>query len=236
MQDYILFIDTETSNKPEKWSYPIQKTEKWPHILQISWIICDKKGDVLQARDFYIKPEKAIAISKDGYQLHGITQETLEKKGLSRKLILEALLTDIKQYQPLLVGHFLHFDLKMLEVEFFRAQMEHALLNSAKFCTMYYTRHLTRHMQKNYMRLNELHAYLTKKDVQNYHNAYADALATKACFFELIKREELHDTEFKEQEQYFLSANKSLKQTRFLRPLIVVSLVFTTLLLLYASR
>ncbi len=234
MSDYILVIDTETSDKPRKWQASTQQVNKWPYILQIAWVICNNKGDILETRDFYIYPGEKFEINKDSFQLHNITKEFLLEKGLDRTTVLSFLADDIRKYSPMIVGHFLRFDLKMLEVSFNRAGLQQNFKDQDKFCTMYYSRPKAPYTHQQFQRLDELYYSLFDKHIKNYHNALADTLATKACFFKLLNDGNITNYEKKAQAEYFNTYKKAPVLRKLILP-IILALIFIILFLLFFS-
>lgn len=201
MKDYILFIDIETSDIPRRWNAPTAKVDKWPFILQIAWIVCEKNGKVISTHDYYIR-QKNIPMGEVSSGLHGITLDMLEKKGEERRIVLNKLAADIELYEPLIVGHFIEFDKRMLEVGFSREELKRNFDNLPKFCTMLVTRRSKDIFGGNsYLRLNELFETLFDKPLENQHNALSDAAATKDCFFELVRRGQITDQTILEQKR-----------------------------------
>lgn len=193
MYDYILFIDTETSDMPKRWNAPTSKIEEWPHILQIAWVICKKDGELIHSKDFYVH-QKNIDIAEGAWRLHGINLNTLNEKGVDQKVVLNSLAADIELYQPLIVGHFLEFDRKMLEVGFARETIARNFDKLPKFCTMLFTRKPKDIFGGySFMRLDELYFSLFSDRYEMQHHALADAQATKACFFELQKQGRINE-------------------------------------------
>lgn len=193
MYDYVLFIDTETSDMPKRWNAPTAKVNEWPYILQIAWVICKMNGEIVCSKDYYVK-QKNITIGEGAMRLHGITLDMLAEKGVERKIVLNNLAADIDLYKPLIVGHFLEFDKKMMEVGFTREEIVRNFDKLPKFCTMLFTRKPKDIFGGNsFMRLNELYFSLFKENYENPHNALADAQATKACFFELVRQGKIND-------------------------------------------
>jgi DNA polymerase III subunit epsilon len=203
MNDYILFIDTETSDIPKQWYASTKNVDKWPYILQIAWTICNKQGEQVITRDFYINPGN-IEYGKESQRLHGITPDFLRENGIERETVMKILFEDISSYQPMIVGHFLDLDRKMMEVGFARANIEQNFKHLPKFCTMRNTRYPfdTRETPR-FLRLNELYRSLFDREMTNQHNALADALATKECFFEQVNRGEITEKTIQRQQRYF---------------------------------
>ncbi len=202
MNNYILFIDTETSDMPQHWEAPTNQVNKWPYILQVAWTICTNKGENVLTRNFFINPGD-INMGEQAEKLHGITLDFLKKNGIKRKQVLQKLTEDLTQFQPLVVGHFLKYDLKMLDVSYNRSHLESNLFSLPKFCTMFNTRSIFLGLNSRLLRLNELYHSLFRKDLLNQHNALVDANATRDCFFELLKRGEINDKIISKQKKYF---------------------------------
>ncbi len=226
LPEYILFIDTETSGMPHRWSVSTSKTHKWPYILQIAWLIYTREGGKIQFRNFYINTGR-IEIEEEALNLHGITHEILEDQGIKRKKVMKLLSKDLEKYQPLIVGHFLEFDKRMIEVGFTRAKVKQNFAHLPKFCTMVFSKKLrTASFTPKFMRLNELHQHLFGIGLSVQHNALSDALATKECFFALRKRGLLSENEIEQQQAYF--KRNSLQQQRTLK--VVFTFLFFALL------
>ncbi len=197
---YILFIDTETSDKPRAWNSSTSETDKWPYILQVSWTICKKDGEHVATRDFYLNPGE-IEINEDSQRIHGITLDFLQKNGIRRNEAYEVLTNDLLKYEPLIVGHFIKFDLRMLEVSFNRAQLPYQFNKFPRFCTMLNTKKPIGNIPL--LRLGELYYSLFHRELKHAHNAKVDALATKDCFFKLVQMGKLNDKIIEKQQRHF---------------------------------
>lgn len=231
---YILFIDTETSGMPRHWSNPTQKTEKWPYILQIAWIVCTWEGQQVTVRNFYIETGP-IDIDLTSQKLHGITPEFLEEHGKKRKTVMKLLAKDLERYQPLIVGHFLEFDKRMMEVGFTRAKVAQNFKHLPKFCTMIFSKSLrTGSFTPTYMRLDELHRFLFGVPPENYHNALNDALSTKACFLALKDRGLINPDLIEDQQSQFRSGTgKKLWPVLTVAGLILIAILILIIKLIF---
>jgi DNA polymerase III subunit epsilon len=188
MNEYILFLDTETSDIPRQWNAPASMVQKWPYILQISWLIYTSDGVLVKSENHYIRTGK-IRINKHSQRLHGITNSMLEELGEERREVIGRLAADFIHYAPLVVGHFLEFDKKMLDVGFFRAGLENVLTSLKTFCTMRFSTSVQPSFtNKNGIRLSDLYANLFGDDQPQQHDALGDASATAKVFFELVNR------------------------------------------------
>jgi DNA polymerase-3 subunit epsilon len=130
-----LIFDTETTGLPPK-NTPTNQTEKWPHIVQLSWVIYnDETGLVEEEKDNIISLGTHIPISAESTAIHGITSELSRAKGVP----IEVALFDFKHaaYKcGRLVAHNLEFDKNMIQVEFYRARLFNNILPPMEFCTM----------------------------------------------------------------------------------------------------
>lgn len=226
--EYILFIDTETSGIPKHWSASAKRVDKWPYILQIAWAIYTRSGEKVVFRNFYNIDAGDVDIDHDAQLIHGITNQMLDDKGIKRKKALNLLAKDLKKYEPLMVGHFLELDKRMVEVGFVRAGIEHDLSDYPKFCTMRFSRNLSTHStSSHFMRLNELYKYIFGSEMQWQHNAFYDVMATKECFFELVNQGAITEKTVREQQSYFRKTPLYLK---ILLATIVVVILFAAII------
>lgn len=190
MNQYILFIDTETSDVPVDLTKPYSEPNIWPFAIQISWCIYTKAGKKIKEQSYFIN-NKDIRVSADSLKIHSISKQTLQDYGISRKTVLQMLQSDVAQYNPLLVGHFLQLDFHIIGADAYREKMINPLQLLPTFCTMLATKHLVKNPRITYLKLCDLYDMLFNKPLANAHNALCDAVATANCFFELVKLKEI---------------------------------------------
>lgn len=183
-------MDTETSGLPKDWNS--SSLEQWPYIIQIAWILYTKEGDLVKSENHFIYDEE-IKIDPKSQNIHGITAEKLLEKGEKRIKVLKKIHHDIKFYKPLVVGHWISFDVKMLSIGFRRAGLANVLQDVPLYCTMLSNSHYVRFSTNNYPKLDELYSKLFDETLDGQHDALVDVRATAACFFELVKRKEITD-------------------------------------------
>ena len=53
---YLIF-DTETTGLPQNWKAPLTDFNNWPRCVQLAWQVHDKKGRLVEVKNFIIKPE-----------------------------------------------------------------------------------------------------------------------------------------------------------------------------------
>jgi DNA polymerase-3 subunit epsilon len=192
VRDYLLFIDTETTGIPKNWSAPYTDNENWPCSVQVAWAIYTKEGQKVKAENFYVRDD-AFEISPASIKIHGITHDFLKKHGVKREEVLTQLDADLKQYQPLVIAHYMQLDYHMIGVGYHRAGMHNPLPGLPLFCTMRVTADLPLHQHQRFLRLGELYERLFGASLEHQHNALVDATATAKCFFEMVKRGDIND-------------------------------------------
>ncbi len=162
-------------------------------------MLCDSEGNEIDEVNCIIKSNERF-IDPRTIELHGITEEVSEAKGIEENIVLEkyALLLES---EPIRVCHNVKFDEKFL-TQMFQRNMgklsdygrSRYFLESILFCTMQDKRIKKWCDLKNIRgaikppKLTELYMLLFEENFENVHNAMADTRATKRCFFELIKK------------------------------------------------
>lgn len=224
-----MFIDTEASGLPRNWNAPYAQAGNWPFAVQISWILYTKEGQPVKWANHYIK-DNDFEISPSALKIHGITREFLLQHGESRQEILLRLAADIRQFEPLVVGHFMEFDALVLGAEFYRTGLENPLTDVPTFCTMPATTGYVRNPRLKYLRLGDLYHTLFNTTLDHQHNALVDARATADCFFELLRRGDIDAGKILEQQ---LKPAQKEPVNKKLRYTILVLILFLSAILLY---
>jgi DNA polymerase-3 subunit epsilon len=193
--------------------------------VQISWVIYSNVGKLIKEENYYIK-NIGFAIAESATKIHGITKEYLEANGECRKSVLQLLIEDVRKYDPLVVGHFMQFDIHLLNADFSREGMENPIKKQATFCTMLESTHLIKNPSIKFLRLEQLYNILFQKTLQNPHNAIVDAKATAKCFFELLYRQEINEEVIERQQKEDLKKETLRRKYGCAIPLLaVISLV-----------
>ncbi|WP_294299887.1 3'-5' exonuclease [uncultured Chryseobacterium sp.] len=197
MNPYLLFIDTETTAVPKRWDLPYSDSGNWPSAVQVSWIICSEDGTEIKKQDRYIF-EEDLVISEGSFRVHGITEEFLRSRGKSRREVLADIAQDIATHNPLIVGHFLEFDLHILSADFLRAQLPNPFGYSRFYCTMLKSRQYASGTSKTGLRLPQLYRLLLNDKAEPSHNSIVDAGMTARCFFEIQRQNQLSEKDLEE--------------------------------------
>lgn len=183
----VLVFDTETTGLPETFNTPITDTDKWPYIVQLSWILYDMDEHVvLNIQDHIIKC--GIDIPPESTKIHGITNSYANRKGVP---LCDAMhLFDLDcQETDLLVAHNISFDKNIYMVECIRNKRSHYFESTLKYCTMKETKPFC-NIEKTtkwgtyvkYPTLSELHEKLFEYLPNGVHNSMVDVLICLRCY------------------------------------------------------
>jgi DNA polymerase III epsilon subunit-like protein len=194
----VLVFDTETTGLPTERNASIMDTEKWPYILQLSYVVYDtvKKSIIKQVDDIINIGEKTI--SPGSIAIHGITPEISREKGVSIIGALNKFNTELNR-ADVVVGHNLSFDKRMVMVECIRnnawQQFTVKKVKKPEYCTMQKSTELcalevTNEKGETYFKfptLTQLYARLFpgKNLPKNLHNALIDVLICLRCYIML---------------------------------------------------
>jgi DNA polymerase III subunit epsilon len=231
VNDYLLFIDTETTGLPREWHVPYSDRDNWPFSVQIAWVIYTRSGELVKTENHYIQ-DPEVDISPAAYRIHGISPGFLRLNGESRQQVLRLLAADLKQFQPLVVAHYMQLDYHMLGAEFYRAGLDNPLEKLPIFCTMLATAPYVSNPRARYLRLNRLYYILFHRELENQHEALADARATAACFFEMLRLGDIRQDQILKQ-QPLLKKSKTSNPVAGCFSAIFAGIVLTILISLW---
>lgn len=181
-----LFIDVETNGLPLNYNKHYTDIDNWPRIVQIAWIICDDKKEVITERCFIIKPLD-FDIPDSVVKVHGISKQIALAKGLPIAFVLNLLEEESKDCTHL-IAHNIAFDAPIIKAEFLRANVEFSLNDKTEICTMQSSIEYCGFTNNKYPKLEELYFKLFNKKPENLHDALQDIKYTKDCFFELKEK------------------------------------------------
>ncbi len=185
-----LIFDTETTGLPKNYNAPLDDFNNWPRLVQIAWQIHNEKGELVEAKNFIIKPE-GYEIPFNAVQVHGISTEKALTDGIELNIALKEFADAIDKVK-VIAGHNIEFDLSIVGSEFLRKDIENKLFEKKHVCTkVESTEYLALPGGKGgkykWPNLKELHTKLFNEDFQEAHNAMADVMATARCFLELVR-------------------------------------------------
>ena len=213
----VAIFDTETTGLPQSKIINPLTFDKWPYIVQFSYIIYDcKKNKIVKSVDAIIKIPIHVNISEYSIKLHGITQDVSQTNGSSIDKILCEFIQDIKGVD-LVIGHNILFDVNMVKVELLRLiyepnesrykisalkdQLYHMTYIAITYCTMEKSKALCNILITNkygntyvkFPKLIELYEFLFKETPKNLHNSFIDILVTLRCYYMLEFKNDIYD-------------------------------------------
>jgi DNA polymerase III subunit alpha len=187
---YIIF-DTETTGLPRDFKAPVTDTSNWPRVVQIAWQLHNDKGELVEHKDFLVRPD-GFDIPYDAESVHGISTELAAKYGESLEDVLAQFNSALSKAK-FIVGHNVGFDINVTGCEFVRLNANTPMLDMPLLdtCTEV-TANLCqlpggRGGRFKLPTLSELHHHLFGEKFHEAHNATADVEATTRCFLELIR-------------------------------------------------
>jgi len=141
----IIIIDTETTGLPASRFSKIEDTDDWPHIVQIAWIVCEKRGTnrtgtklrEIKRESHIIKPRN-WEIPIESMAIHGISNFRANVDGIPLEHVFHALRNDMETCDAMCC-HNVAFDLKVILAEEYRltGSWESSIFNYIpKICTM----------------------------------------------------------------------------------------------------
>ncbi len=194
----VLVFDTETTGLPTERNASIYHVDKWPYIIQLSYIIYCTETNKMNIINDYINIPDSVKISKESQEIHKISRNTL-KGGID----IENALKKFNYYSnnsELVVGHNVSFDKRMLMVEGIRNKIRVDI--SESYCTMKNSIELCK-IEKvgkdgekyyKYPTLSELYEKLFNIIPKNTHDALIDNLICMRCFCKMELKKDISET------------------------------------------
>lgn len=185
----LLFFDVETTGLPKNYKAHYSEVNNWPRVVQLSWLVSDDMGNIINESDNIIKPE-GFSIPLEASKIHHITDDIANEKGKDLADVLDDFLLNIEK-SKLIVCHNIDYDMPIFQCELYRKNMNAKIIKS-KFCTMKNSTDFCQ-LPGNYgykwPKLEELYYECFNKEMLDVHNAMADVMATYECYFYLKKEE-----------------------------------------------
>jgi DNA polymerase-3 subunit alpha len=215
----ILVFDVETTGLLPKAdaSGNAAPIDKYPHILQFSFIVYNMLNRSIERRhNYYICVSPDIEISEKITELTGITREMCDEKGRSILGAIESFY-DCYMMCDTVIAHNYAFDSAVLKAEITRNRhrlspccqqlfntmfdKEHSI---ESFCTMRYGTNRCAILKekangksyKKWPTLLELYQYLFEETPENLHNSMVDVIACLRCYLKMRRQIDFSMGEF----------------------------------------
>ena len=193
----VLVFDTETTGLPTERNPSIMDVDKWPHIVQLSYVLYDSESkQLLEYADNLIKISLNIEITPGSEAIHHISHLMCQSQGISINDALNCFNKSLDK-ADVVVGHNISFDKRMIMVESKRlGKYQRFTINGIKkpeYCTMKNSVDLckievTAGTGETYFKfptLSELHNKLFGNLPKGTHNALADVLICLRCYTQM---------------------------------------------------
>ncbi len=185
-----LIFDTETTGLPQNYNAPVSDSDNWPRMVQLAWQLHDEKGELVEVKNFIVKPD-GYTIPYTSEQIHGISTERAMQQGMDLKYVLEEFNKAVAKSQ-FSVGHNIEFDINIIGAEYFRMEMENVLLQKKSIDTKNEGTDFCKIPggkggKFKWPTLTELYLKLFNEGFEEAHNASADVEATTRAFLELVR-------------------------------------------------
>ena len=202
----ILVFDTETTGLPTEKNASVRDVSKWPHIIQLSYVLYDTSNNkTLCCVDDIIKLDSNVEISEKSIQLHKITRQLSNRKGIPISVAIDNF-NIVLQNCDWVIGHNLSFDKKMIMVESVRLNIQQYFTTTSgngvkEYCTMKNSVSVCKILKISekgnkyfkYPTLSELHNNLFGYMPSNVHDSMVDVLITLRCYCKLVNNTDILD-------------------------------------------
>jgi DNA polymerase-3 subunit alpha len=181
---WFLIFDTETTGLPKRNNAPIEDLDNWPRLVQLAWELHDIEGNLVEAKNYIVKPE-GFTIPYGAEKVHGISTDKAIKEGYGLPFVLDEFEKDLENTR-LVIGHNIEFDLNILAAEFLRLKRNNLLEKTPDLCTKIETTDFCqipggRGGSYKWPTLNELYHKLFSEGFDEAHNASADVAAEETA-------------------------------------------------------
>ena len=216
-----MVFDVETNGLlPKDVTQSKQTIEKFPYILQLSYIIYDTKNNTcVKTFDSFINVPRRVEISEKITELTSINREKCNK-GMNILSALTSFHSDFIRCDKI-IAHNIRFDKQMMLVEltrnsdiitktipslftiFNKRYMDSyeietycTMTNGIKICNIQ-VESKTGKTYKKWPKLNELYTYLFEKDApENLHNSLVDTMVCLRCYLNMNNNIRINERKF----------------------------------------
>lgn len=198
----VIVFDTETTGLPQGRNSPPTHSDKYPHVVQLSYIVYDTDLDkTLTWEDHIVKLKSSVELPPASVRIHGITRARMKSKGITIKQALDDFNNALRK-SDIVVGHNVHFDKNMILAEAHRNNRTIDFAEKVEYCTMLNSVNTCRLKKEGkihfkYPNLSELYNHLFGEMPSGVHDSMADIIYTLRCFLALHGRRQVQCKEFK---------------------------------------
>ena len=122
-----LFIETQQSGIPKDYKASYKLSDNWPRITQFSYILADKKANIIEEASYLIYPEAKIP--KIVSKITRIDNTMLKSYGRTFNK-LEEEIKRLFQLSDYVIGFNINYDISLLKAELYRNDIDTAFVDS----------------------------------------------------------------------------------------------------------
>lgn len=201
----VLIFDTETTGLTKVKNPSIFDPDKWPYIVQLSYILYDTEEKVIyDMYDTIIKIPDNVLIDEEAEKLHNISKERSTLVGIHMKDALKIFNSALNK-ADIIVGHNVSFDKCLIMVECNRNNIRQCFtidkIKKKEYCTMKNTKDICK-IEKTfpsgdkyfkYPTLSELYNHLFGNIPDNAHNSLVDIILCLRCYLLITNHFDVFD-------------------------------------------
>lgn len=201
----VLIFDVETTGLMTDRNASITDTDKWPYIVQLSYLIYDTAlNKITLINDNIIRLPKNIVMSDICINIHGITNEKSNQFGVDIRYALINFNEYLKKVDCI-VAHNISFDKRLIMVECIRNNIKQNFttngIKKMEYCTMkngidickLESTTLSGKKYFKFPKLSELYYHYFKVIPEGLHNSKKDILVCLRCYCMMIYKYDICD-------------------------------------------
>lgn len=168
----------------------VYDTEYFPlsghcELLQLSYVVYDENYQLIKENSSYISTDVDFPENSCAFAVNGITKELIEKNGLDLEMVVKEFVSNVDS-DDIVIGHNVNNDFTCIRrtLNYHNKDFDCLFPRSQQVCTrtmapkFYYD-------LKDY-KLGTVYKHLSGNDIENQHDALADAKATAFIFFKIL--------------------------------------------------
>jgi DNA polymerase-3 subunit epsilon len=202
----VLVFDTETTGLTKVKNPSIFDFDKWPYVVQLSYILYDTEEKLIDDMyDVIIKIPDHIDIDVEAEKMHKISKERTKLVGIHMKDVLKTFNSALNK-ADIIVGHNISFDKCLIMVECNRNNLRQCFtidkIKKQEYCTMKNTKDVCK-IEKTfpsgdkyfkYPTLSELYKHFFGFVPENAHNSMVDIILCLRCYIMITNHFDIFDT------------------------------------------
>ena len=190
-----LLFDISANGNPRSWKAPYTDTFNWPRMIHLAWLVYDKKGQLVEDKDFMVNPV-GYDVSPETLMRHKLQEDMMQQTGLPVQDVLSSFNESVNA-STFIIAFNLQFHENVIMSEFYRENIESKFFLAERICLMrestYFCKLEGPNGRYKWPSLLQLHTKLFGGGFENNGNAHNDVMAVSRCFNKLMDLGALED-------------------------------------------